>query len=313
MTTDDRCTYSDLPVDQCGCTRHHRHNPSGTVITAAALERIIGRPAPEYRTQIRLDTDSGTLMPNAKPLDRIPTNADIICHSCGHYPHSRDRWLCDWCVEQWETDLRNAPTLAAELDKAIAKQARMTDGAGRGGGDDNPLPFNPSAARARARLNKAAIDAAQRLGIQPWTAAALLAATRNTIAQHREAPDLAAELRAATRQALATIDRPRPTTYLGPCPTCRLATHVPEGATTHTCPCGQIIIVAQALAAREAAIADVLVTWRELLDAHIAPRSTLYWWRSHRLLVPVTDWCGQPMYRLGDAKDLRDGKTGVGG
>lgn len=302
----NRCPLTDLPTTQCGCPNHHK--PTGGVISAAALERIIGRPAPEYRTRqrINLDTPNTTLTPTAQPLDRVNPAATETCQACGDYPRSRDKWICDWCAEQWEIDLLNADTIAAELDTAIAKQTRMTSNAG-GSNDNTPLPFNPAAAEARAELTRTIRNAHRQLVTRPRAGRLtqqLLDQTRNTITRHPDAPELVTNVRTAIRRALAIIDRPRPTLYLGPCPTCQLATHITEGTTTHTCPCGQIIIVAQALADRETAIADVLVTWQELLDARIAPRSTLYWWRKHHHLEPVTDWNGHPMYRLGDAKEL---------
>lgn len=314
MTTDDRCQLTDLTPAECGCTTHRRPGPRG-IISAAAIERIIGRPAPEYRHRVRnLDTSSGALHPTAAPLDKITTDGQLsTCQACIKYPHSRDRWLCDWCAEQFEVDLLNAPTLAAELDLAAARQTRMSDAGNTSADHDvQPLPFNHAASATRAALEQTVRAAAAALlaNHRPHEelgalAQQLQADLHGHLHQHQTAPEHAAALRTVTRQALAIIDRPRPTTYLGPCPTCELAIHAPAGEATHTCPCGQITIVAQALATREQAIADTLVTWRELVDSRIAPRSTLYWWRKHNHLRPVTEWMGHAMYRLGDAKTLR--------
>ncbi len=314
VTTDDRCPLTDLTPAECGCTTHRRPGPRG-IISAAALEHLIGRPAPEYRHRIRqLDTTTGALHPTAAPLDKIPTNGQLItCRACNNYPHSRDRWLCDWCTEQFEVDLLNVRAVAAELDLAVARQTRMGDSGTNGGDHDvQPLPFNHTASATRTSLDRTVRAAASTLLTKPPThedladlAEQIQTDTHGRLDRHQAAPEHAAALRAVIRQALAIIDRPRPTTYLGPCPSCDLAIHAPAGAATHTCPCGQITVVAQAIASREHAIANTLVTWRELIDARIAPRSTLYWWRKHHHLRPVTEWMGHPMYRLGDAKTLR--------
>ena len=313
--TVDTCPLTDLDPAQCGCSRHRRRGRRGQ-ISPAALERLFGPPAaPKRRLRVvQIDTEPAALTGDAQPIDRITNDAGIVCRSCGHYQHTRDRWLCDWCAEQWEVDLINAGPIVAELNTAITKQVRMGS-PNCGGGHDRtaaPLPFNESASTAHTQLEKVLRHLGHRIigwggGPLDQLARRVHDVTYGRLHTYREAPELAAELRAATRRALATIDRPRPTVYLGPCPNCQLALHVAEGTPVHTCPCGYTVAVAQALDDRDKAAADLNVTFPELIEAHIAPRRTLYRWRKEGKLRPCNTWDGRPVYRLGDAKELAAG------
>lgn len=301
------CELTDLPVEWCGCKHHRQRRP--TVVSISALEKLAGHPLPAYRA-INLDAPNEPFTASARPLDRVDGQADHWCTCCGRYPRSRDRWLCDWCAEQWVIDLRNVPPLADDLELAKTRRSVMEEQPGKSA--DEPLPFDDRAARALRRLNRslAWIADALEVRIYPWQLDLL---TRVLLDQHRDisrrqdAPDLADTLRRAVRRGMAVIDRPRPTVYLGACSVCGLALHAPDGVDTHKCACGAIYVVATALAERRAAISEMLVTWPELIEASPAPRSTLYRWRKEGKLRPANQWMGRPVYRYGDALDLRDG------
>lgn len=312
QTVTDRCTLTDLPTAECGCVTHRRHGRRGQ-ISPAALERLFAGPAPRNPRLrvVPIDSEPGPLTGDAQPLDRVPNEAGIVCRSCGHYQHTRDRWICDWCAEQWEVDLINAGPIVAELNTAIAKQVRM--GTPNGGSSHDrtaaPMPFNEAASSANTQLEKALRHIGHRFlgwagGPLDQLARRVHEVTYGRLHTYPDTPELAAELRAATRRALATIDRPRPTVYLGACPNCQLALHAPQGQPVYACPCGYIVAVAQALDDRDKAAADLNVTFPELIDARIAPRSTLYRWRKEGRLRPCNTWDGRPVYRLGDAKEL---------
>ena len=305
----NRCHLTDLHTECCACNQHQRAEQP-TVINITALEKLAGHPLPNYRV-INLDSYHPHLIPDAQPLDRIDGQATSWCTSCGHYPRSRDRWLCDWCTEQWMIDLRNTPALTDDLNLAITRQTRM--GAG-GKTSTTPLPFNYAASHALHDLDQVLRNIATALlgavgQNTPGMLAHQLLDNHRDISRRQDAPDLAGPLRKAVRRGTAIIDRPRPTIYLGACSTCNLALHAPDGVNTHRCACGAIYVIRVALTERRDAIADMLVTWPELVDAKPAPRSTLYWWRKTGRLRPATEWMGRPMYRYGDALDLRDTGT----
>jgi len=318
VTTIAVCEHTGITRAWCPCTDcdGYTTTPQEQEAISAAVRRETAATAPSRPRLVQrsLDQPSKPVTADARPLDRIDGQAEHWCTSCGRYPRSRDRWLCDWCAQQWTVDLRNIEPLLHDLTIAEAKRVRMTTTSTNTGGS-NPLPYDTRAAEARAHLEATIAHLCFTLGItvHPWqttVAAALLLDRHRDPSTHPSAPDLATSLRRATNRAFAVIDRPRPTQYLGACPHCGLAMHSPEGHATYTCACGQIVIVAHQLADRQAAMDDMLVTWDELLGSGVAHRATLFRWRKARRIIPKAEWMGQPMYRYGDARNARQREAG---
>lgn len=313
VTTPATCDHTGITRAWCQCADCTTYQPTTAdleAIRASLSQQQAANPPIRYGlTTVDLDQPNQAFTPTARRLDRINTNATIMCAACGNYPHTQDRNLCAWCAEQWEIDLLNVGPLAEDLNLAETRRTRM--GATAGKASDTSMPYDPRAAKALEALRAtiATLCDALNLHTQPWqldTAARAIHARHRDISHRADAPQLAGGLRDTVRRGFTVIDRPRPTTYLGACPKCALAMHAREGAATHQCACGTIVLVDQLLTERQAAIADMLVTWPELLGSKVAPRSTLYRWRQERRLIPVTEWNGHPMYRYGDAQQLRD-------
>ena len=130
-----RCPDTDLPPAECACPHHHQ--PAPTVITIGALEKLAGRPLPEYRPRLR-------------PRWRVPTPEPT---HCDHQKHD----LCKTCDRLLDSLLADLPNLVEELGFAMRKDTRFTPHGHRKGDiqkpDEAPLPWNPSAARALTALH----------------------------------------------------------------------------------------------------------------------------------------------------------------
>jgi ribosomal protein L37E len=88
-----------------------------------------------------------TLLSPVKTMAPAPQT----CHSCGS--KVLDAPLCNDCIKATARRLRSIPSLAVELDTAIAKQARFSEQQQRVKGTPvPPLPMQPEAADVRDTL-----------------------------------------------------------------------------------------------------------------------------------------------------------------
>lgn len=135
LKTMARCADTDLPVTDCACPTHHR--PSSTVVTAATLERLAGRPLPQVRYRRR------------DPRWKVQDPKTTVCD------HRKDGALCGPCTKLLDAYLADIPALMAELGTAERKDTRFPAHGHRKGDiehpDESPLPWNPAATRLLAR------------------------------------------------------------------------------------------------------------------------------------------------------------------
>lgn len=174
------CPLTDLPVDQCGCDQHHRTET--TVITIAALERLAGRPLPEFRVRHR------------NPEWQVPEPKRTTCEH-------RDDDLCGDCTTLLDGLLTDLPDLMEQLGIAMRKSVRFAPRGHRKGDqehpDESPIPWNPSAAHALHDLER-------------------IVHTGRNLDRHQ----LLTELSTAMSRGHRVIDRPKDRLYTR-CPLCK--------------------------------------------------------------------------------------------
>lgn len=176
--TQQRCHLTDLPLASCGCPDHH-HDET-TVVSIAALEKLAGRPLPDYRFRVR------------RPRWRVPDPEQV---ACTHQRHG----LCKPCDDYLDGLLADLPHLVEELGYAMRRDVAFTPHGFRPGDEETPD-------EAPLSWNVAAADMLRELA-------------RITGGRPRR-PQLLAGLSKAVKDAHRIIDRPKDRVYCGPCPSC---------------------------------------------------------------------------------------------
>lgn len=132
-----RCAATDLPISECGCPQHRRGG--SPVISAAALERLAGRPLPEVRYRTR------------EPEWRVPEPKATKC------THRHDD-LCGDCSTLLDNLLYDLPEIVEQLTITLRKGYRFRPRGWRRGDTETPneapIPWNPSALRVLADLHE---------------------------------------------------------------------------------------------------------------------------------------------------------------
>ncbi len=276
------CTLTDLPVTQCACTQHHR--AEATVVSIGALERLAGRPLPEYRARLR-------------PPWRVPQPEPTICE------HRRGD-LCADCDRLLDGLLADLPHLVEELGFAMRKDCRFAPHGHRRGDvetpDEAPIPWNPAAARVLGELHQFMVD------------------TRNDRGMCRRR--LLARLSGLAQHAHRVIDRPKDREYTM-CPQCRAEILV-EDRTLVTCPdCHRSATWQQHQQDLLDASGDVMLTTNQLVGVlcsggELITRRRVYYLVEHHGLpreeIKIPSWRkgriitdDQWVYRLRDVRDLQ--------
>lgn len=137
------------------------------------------------------------------------------------------------------------------------------------------------------------------------------------VRQHPSGPEAIEELRAAIRQARATIDRPADRWYAGRCGDgpvngdgfCGTDLYAKPDAAVVTCPdCGAQYDVAERRAWLREAVEDVLATaveiagWLRTFGHHITDSAIRSY--AHRGRLATHQVNGRPLYRVGDVMDI---------
>lgn len=235
--------------------------------------------------------------------------------------------VCSRCAAPLITDLRDVPSLDAELDVTVFKQAKMTAGnAGGGHSDEKPLPVNFDA-DARGRKLKAVLGSwcalvSDKRGI-PGPLDGLATSSRwliehvTWLRHHEAGADAVAEIRDAVRDVRIAIDRPRERLYTGQCDGCGFALYAPPNASHAICPVcvgpeGERTYY-KVSERREAMLAAMAVMCMGPTEAayalsilvHPIPAATIRKWASRGKLEPAAvDERGRNVYRLADIAEL---------
>lgn len=270
------------------------------------------------------------------PLCEVPgcgrpsPDGAAACASCGALLHQHLAEVADG--------------LAAELDTALARQARLGGGGRRGA--ETPLAYGEAAAEAIAVLRSALVSWVRILdrhdlpfgpacpgrcehGSCVWITTRILPddtvpamadwlARRVTdIRRHPVGGEAVDELVDAIHQARRAIDRGAELVYCGPCGqrgkdgrTCMTDLYARPGARLVQCRCGAITDVQarRTWLLREAE--SVLGTATEIaqaltrLDRPVTPERIRQWDHRDRLIPRGHNSRGHPLYRIGDVLDL---------
>lgn len=243
----------------------------------------------------------------------------VVCHE-----DAGPAYLCVACWGQLAARLRGVAELTAELDVALARQARTTPRLG-GRPAEQPLPYHLGAADA-AEVLRTTLAAWVRLlweehgqhtagGIQPpllgGTQPAALAGwllqdqVATWIRRHPAADELVDEISHAIAQAWRVVDRAPGRAYLGQCSAdtttgpCPQDLYAPDDRETVCCPsCGATWSVTERRAVLLTALADQYVPLRTLaglLPGLGQPVSVAALRRlAHRGLLVAWSWIEDP-------------------
>lgn len=180
-------------------------------------------------------------------------------------PMPAARRACAACTNELERDLADVPSLADDLQLALARQVRIGDAQAQRGGE-TPLPYDGRAGQAATHLHRTIVAwvhelrtgvtithgpaCATRCGhptctyislaTDPGVSTAgqarwLLRHLRVLLGRHN-APAAVEQLTTAIRQARHVIDRPLDQVYAGPCDLCGRDMYAQPGASRATCP-----------------------------------------------------------------------------
>lgn len=224
-----------------------------------------------------------------------------VCGSCGASVGDGAS-LCTGCTRDLAGLLLQAASIAPDLDDAVARLLKRGSG-GRRSGDENPLPVNLYASKARgnlgtalARWTFAVLDTRPDLfGLWPPKSiggtARWLTARLAVLRQVQDAAGLLAELRDAVRDALAVVDRKPERAPAGLCDNCGRQLLAELGADSVTCACGMTLTGVRAARQARAEAANFLGTAQEVSDMMRAlgkpvPRGTITSWASRGRLLP---------------------------
>lgn len=257
--------------------------------------------------------------------------------------------VCGACVADLERALGDVAFYADQLEVTFSRQTRSGTGGGRRGGE-RPLPYNPRASLAGAKLRAILITwtgVVHRVVGAPLSGPTCVACrhascrrikgTRpsgntlgqmsrwlllhiDTVRQHESGAMLTDSITAAVRDAESVVDRPADRLYAGPCDECGKDLYGRLGAAVVTCTtCGLEYDVAARCEWLKAAAEDVLANAIEISRAINRLGTELkvdriYKWAERKRITPHgTDANGRALYRFGDALDLlaqADAKTG---
>jgi len=236
---------------------------------------------------------------------------------CGCGQPAPDAVICHDCTATLAQALRDAITLAGELNTAIARQARFTAYT-PARGSTHPLPYDPRAAEAAAELRAALAAALAPLATVTCPAGSIAAmahwllASLGRLRQHPDAPQWLHGITQAVRHAARVIDRPPARVYAGPCD-CGTDLTAPPGTTQVVCPtCGATHPIAERQERMRTQLDDYLGTATYAaailpgIGIHVTAGTIRVWASRHRLearhVVPARGLSGveQPLYRLGD-------------
>lgn len=236
------------------------------------------------------------------------------CQACDQ---PTDLHLCPDCQADLRALLRFLDADLRELHTETIRQSNKTSGPGGRATTEPPLPFNPAAAEATARIHHITTTTFSLLN-EPkpasWERAlARLQRLVPLIAYQQWAGHLLNEARQAHDWAERIIDTPPERAYVAPCGTCANDLYAPKDATTTTCPkCGTTASIAGHYEERMNRARDQYLTKRQLRillpDQPPLPRSTLDTWleRDKRATMSPDPYTGEPRYRFGDVLNLYD-------
>lgn len=228
-----------------------------------------------------------------------------------------DLHLCPDCQADLRALLRHLAADLRELHTETIRQSHKTSGPGGRTTTEPPLPFNPAAVEATARIHHIITTT---LGLlrhprrRTW-AADLRHLTQHValIAYHDWAGHLYHEAHAAHDRAQRIIDTPPERAYVAPCNTCRHDLYAPKDAALVTCPkCGTTADISGYYEARMERARDQYLTKKQLTillpQNPQVPRSTLDTWlgRDRRATPSPDPYTGEARYRFGDVLDLYD-------
>lgn len=225
--------------------------------------------------------------------------------------------LCPDCRADLRALLRLLDVDLHELHTETIRQSHKTSGPGGRTATGQPLPFNPAAVEATARIHHI-ITTTYGLLHQPvpgtWVQAlAILGRHVTLIAYHDWAGHLLNEARRAHERAERIIDTPPERAYVAPCTTCSHDLYAPKDAATVACPkCGTVASIAGHFEARMNRARDQYLTKKQLRillpTQPTLPRSTLDTWldRDKRATTSPDPYTGELRYRFGDVLDLYD-------
>lgn len=293
----DRCHLTDLPTKECAC--EHHHHAEQTVVSITTLERLAGRPLPEYRARLR-------------PPWRVPQPEATVCE------HRRDD-LCPTCDQLLDGLLTDLPHLVEELGFTARKDIRFPDRGWKRGDtetpDEAPLAWHPAAANLLADLHALMAGHAQALRNDQLQWEAVNIRDRRALLQH---------LSRLAARAHRIIDRPRDRVFTM-CPKCRTDIELRQRGDNVLCPnpeCDYTAAWAQHQTDLLDASGDVLLTMGELcavltsagepmsrarvekmITRHGLPREPIGTphWREGRVVVTEPRWA----YRLRDVREIQ--------
>ncbi|MDS1269693.1 hypothetical protein RIF23_05235 [Lipingzhangella sp. LS1_29] len=239
--------------------------------------------------------------------------------------------VCPACVQRLSQDLEQvygvdtAPGLAAELDTAVAKQARMgrnrTERTARG--TTPALPVDLGASEAAAVLRNTLSSWCQavhqdRGGSLPKHRLSTMARwLRSHMAWLRRASyggQATDEICAAVEQARRQVDLPEEQALAAVC-TCGERVYAPRGQASAVCrACGESWSTEEQRAQLRGLAAEVLATAADLARITSRPErpvtaAMVRGWAHRGRLSARGSSGGAPLYRVGDALDLLDAKS----
>lgn len=160
---------------------------------------------------------------------------------CGDGHDRSDGFLCTSCQNKVSLMLSHVPALAFEANLSLLKQTSFVERGDvvRSGQaeEEDPLPFNPAARTALARLGLA-LGARDGSLVDIALRARSLAADLGPVLRNPGAARWAWKLSQAVRSCQRVIERPADVWYLGPCPGCRADLYAERDAEDVACPCG---------------------------------------------------------------------------
>jgi hypothetical protein len=258
---------------------------------------------------------------------------------CGR-PMPGTHAVCGACIGELERALGNVAFYADQLQVTFSRQARTGSGGGRRGGE-RPLPYNPRAAHAGAKLRAVLItwvNVVEQAAGAPLPGPACVACKHpscrrikgrrrpggslgqmsrwlllhiDTIRQHESGATIADTIVTAVCGAESAVDRPAERVYSGPCDECGKDMYGRLGAVVVAClGCGLEYDVAARVEWLMVAAEDVLATAIEISRAMNRlgvelKVDRIYQWVSRKRLIPAgLDANRRSLYRFGDVLDL---------
>ncbi len=251
------------------------------------------------------------------------------CSTCPR-PVPDTAFGCLVCAQDLAGLLDQLAAVLPELDVTIARQDRLGSGGARPAGAEVPLPYRPQvaerAAAIRSELSTWARTVHDETGHEPvgvtGSALARYLGQATGWARYRQQwPEFHAALRPLFGSTVHLIDRPAAKIYLGPCRAMNADTGLvcwtdvlaSPGAVVGQCrQCGaQHEVVAsrawllQALRSRLARPDEIARVLAGFGEAKIGYSTIMAYIAAGWLLVRGEDGHGRPLYRVGDALEIR--------